>query len=137
MSLPANKLSILCVDDERIVLDTLFRQLQNHFGKSFEYEMAESVDEAWDVIEDLSTNGSKLQLVISDWLMPGTKGDEFLVELHQKYPQAIKILLTGQADDDAISNAKNNANLAAYMAKPWNTEALLSTIQGALMQTNA
>jgi len=123
------KKAILCVDDEKTVLETLQRQLSTAFGKDYYYEMAESVVEAWEVIDDLVDQEYKVVLVISDWLMPGEKGDTFLVNLHNKYPDSIKILLTGQANPEAVENALENANLLAYIPKPWNVEKLISSIQ--------
>jgi DNA-binding NtrC family response regulator len=123
-----SKQAVLCVDDEKIVLDSLQEQLENRFGSSFTYEIAESVDEAWDVIEDLVSDGFSIALVISDWLMPRIKGDEFLVDLHQKYPETITVMLTGQADPDAIQNAMENANLFAYVKKPWRSEDLMERL---------
>lgn len=129
-----SKQAVLCVDDEKIVLDSLQEQLENRFGTSFTYEIAESVDEAWDVIDDLVSDGFGIALVISDWLMPRIKGDEFLVDLHQKYPQTITVMLTGQADPDAIQNAMENANLFAYVKKPWRSDDLMERLTIALTE---
>ncbi len=126
------KRAILCVDDEKIVLDSLQDQLRSTFGDDFEYEIAESVDEAWEVIEDLVSQGYEMVLVISDWLMPRVKGDTFLIELHQKYPETVTIMLTGQADPEAVENAYQNANLYAYIRKPWREEDLINYVNNAL-----
>jgi DNA-binding NtrC family response regulator len=127
-----SKRAILCVDDEKIVLDSLQDQLRSTFGDEFEYEIAESVDEAWEVIEDLVSQGYEMVLVISDWLMPRVKGDTFLIELHQKYPETVTIMLTGQADPEAVENAYQNANLYAYIRKPWREEDLINYVNNAL-----
>ncbi len=126
------KRAILCVDDEKIVLDSLQDQLRSTFGDEFEYEIAESVDEAWEVIEDLVSQGFEMVLVISDWLMPRVKGDTFLIELHQRYPETVTIMLTGQADPEAVENAYQNANLYAYIRKPWREEDLINYVNNAL-----
>lgn len=128
------KRAILCVDDEKIVLDSLQEQLESTFGDKFTYEIAESVDEAWEVIDDLVENGYDMVLVISDWLMPRVKGDTFLVDVHNQYPQTVTIMLTGQADPDAVQNALENANLFAYIKKPWREEELLARVNSALIQ---
>jgi DNA-binding NtrC family response regulator len=117
-----------------MVLDNLLDQLENTFGDTFEYEVAESAEEAWEVIEDLVSDGFEMVLVISDWLMPRVKGDTFLIELHAKYPQTVTIMLTGQAEQDAVLNAKNNANLFAYIQKPWNEEDLMERVNIAFSQ---
>lgn len=126
------KRAILCVDDEKIVLDSLQEQLRATFGDQFEYEIAESVDEAWEVIEDLVSQGYEMVLVISDWLMPRVKGDTFLIELHERYPETVTIMLTGQADPEAVENAFQNADLFAYIRKPWREEDLINYVNNAL-----
>jgi CheY-like chemotaxis protein len=127
-----HKNAILCVDDEKIVLDSLQEQLHAHFGDKFQYEIAESVEEAWEVIDDLASQGFDMVLVISDWLMPITKGDEFLIDVHQKFPQTVTIMLTGQADPEAVQNAQDNANLYAYIKKPWTDAELIAKVQEAI-----
>lgn len=127
-----SKAAILCVDDEKIVLDSLQEQLESTFGDRFQYEIAESVDEAWEVIEDLVSDDYKMVLVISDWLMPRVKGDTFLIDVHKKFPEAVTIMLTGQADPDAVQNAMDNANLYAYIKKPWREEDLIARVNRAM-----
>jgi len=110
---------ILCVDDEKIVLDSLKAQLYQIFGNNFEYEFAESAEEALEILEELQEDSLEIWAVVSDWQMPGMKGDEFLIEIQKRLPQCIKILLTGQAEQAAIERAKKQAKLQAYIAKPW------------------
>jgi DNA-binding NtrC family response regulator len=124
--------AILCVDDERIVLDSLVDQFMLTFGDKYHYEVAMSVDEAWEAIEFLVEDGIDMVLVVSDWLMPGVKGDKFLVDLHQKFPQTVKIMLTGQAEQAAIQNAIDNASLYAYIRKPWSESELIDKVNHAL-----
>jgi len=130
------KQAILCVDDEKIVLDSLQEQLENSFGDAYTYEIAESVSEAWEVIDDLAGDDIQVALVISDWLMPHVKGDTFLVDVHSQYPSTVKIMLTGQADPDAVQNAMQNANLFAYVKKPWRADDLMKRIAQALNEEN-
>jgi DNA-binding NtrC family response regulator len=115
-----------------MVLDNLIDQLESTFGDKFQYEIAESVDEAWEVIDDLVGSGYEMVLVISDWLMPRVKGDTFLVDVHKKYPETVSIMLTGQADPEAIQNAFDNASLYAYIKKPWNEQDLIQRVTLAL-----
>jgi len=121
-------LAILCVDDEQIILTSLELQLKKHFGNQFIYEFAESADEALEIIDDLANNGIKIMLIVSDWLMPGTKGDEFLINVHQAHPEVVKVLLTGQADLDAIERTQNQADLHRCLYKPWTEEELKEAI---------
>lgn len=127
-----SELAILCVDDEVVILDSLKEQLKRNFGNQYIYELAESAEEAWEIIEELQEEEIKIILIVSDWLMPGTKGDEFLIQVHQKFPHLIKVMLTGQADEAAIENAKAKANLYACLHKPWTEQQLFQTITSAL-----
>jgi DNA-binding NtrC family response regulator len=96
------------------------------------YETAENAIDAEDLIDELILDGCKILVIVSDWLMPGIKGDEFLIRIHKKYPQIVTILLTGHADDDAIKNAMIDANLFKCLAKPWTGKELIQTIKEGL-----
>jgi DNA-binding NtrC family response regulator len=126
------KLAILCVDDEAIILNSLVRQLQTAFDDDYLYETAENADEALEIIEELQAEGTALLVIVSDWLMPGAKGDEFLIKVHQRFPGVVKIMLTGQADQDAIERAIDQANLYTCLEKPWQAQDLIQAIQSAL-----
>ncbi|MFK7900104.1 MAG: response regulator [Cyclobacteriaceae bacterium] len=118
------KKAIVCVDDDRTVLKTLEEQLERIFGGKYVYEVAESGAEALELIADLVEEGYAPVTVISDWSMPGMKGDEFLAHLHSKYDDIVKVLLTGQAPEDAIKRAYDAAKLDHYIQKPWKMEDL-------------
>lgn len=126
--------AILCVDDETIVLLSLRDQIARHFGDSYRYEMAESTDEAWEIMSDLWTTGVRIIIIVVDWLMPDIRGDEFLIQVHQRFPKIVKVLLTGQADESAIERARQQANLYACIIKPWNETDLIHIIQSGLEQ---
>jgi CheY-like chemotaxis protein len=124
--------AILCVDDEHTILDCLKEQLRRKFGQDFLFETANSGEEGLEVIDELVDDGIQLLVIVSDWLMPGLKGDDFLVQVHQKYPQIVTVMLTGQADDTAIARAKTEANLHRCLSKPWNEQELLDVIESGL-----
>lgn len=124
-----SNLVILCVDDEPIIRDSLLQQLKGAFRGEYDCETAADAAEALEVIEDVVDEGSDLVVIVSDWLMPGMKGDEFLIQVHEKHPKVVKILLTGQADESAIVRARAQANLHAYLPKPWTKEDLIQAIQ--------
>ena len=124
--------AILFVDDEDVILEALKEQLKRLFGHEYFYEAASNADEAWEILEDLMLQGVEVLIIVSDWLMPGMKGDEFLVQVHQKYPNIVKVLLTGQADEAAIAHARSAANLYRCLYKPWTEQELVSTIRSGL-----
>lgn len=124
--------AILCVDDEIMILDALKEQLQRNFGNQYIYETAESAGEAWEIVEELYSDGVHLLVIVSDWLMPGVKGDDFLIQIHQRLPSIMTIMLTGQADQAAIERAREQANLHACLHKPWQESELVTLISDAL-----
>jgi signal transduction histidine kinase len=123
--------AILCVDDEIIVLESLKEQLKR-LHRNCLVEVAESGEEALEVLEDLKAEGYEVALVISDQLMPGMKGDQLLTQVHRQYPAVMTILLTGQASTEAVTQAVNQANLYRYIAKPWEEVDLSLTVGEAL-----
>ena len=127
-----NKPVILCVDDEKMILTSLKEQLKRNFGESYGIETVESGEEALEVIADLREDAIELPIVIADQIMPGIKGDELLKRIHGVSPRTLKILLTGQANADAVGNAVNYANLYRYIAKPWQETDLTLTVTEAL-----
>ena len=129
-----SKLTILCVDDETMILNSLRRQLKQAFNDDYLYEAAESASEAFEIIEELEEDETDVIVIVSDWLMPGMKGDEFLCEVHKRFPRVVKILLTGQADEEAIARVKQGADLHHYLAKPWDASELIGCIRSGLMK---
>ncbi len=127
-----NKKIILCVDDEKIVLESLRSELEGELPAPYALEFAESGDEALEVIADLLADGDELALIVTDYIMPGFKGDEVLIKVCAESPDARQIMLTGQASLEGITNAINNANLYRYISKPWEKSDLLLTIREAL-----
>lgn len=122
------KKAILCVDDEEIILNSLRDQLQTRLGDRYIYEFAESAGEAMEVIADLVSEGTDILIIVSDWLMPDMKGDEFLIRIHRKFPGIVKVMLTGQADESAIRRVQEQANLHRCLFKPWTEDDLIGTI---------
>ena len=119
---------LLCVDDEIIVLTALKDQLRRAFGNEFVIDIAESAEEALELLDELSAAGHKLLVIVSDWLMPGMKGDEFLIEAHKRFPSVVKIMLSGQAETAAVDRARKEAALHDFLAKPWNAAELVESI---------
>jgi adenylate cyclase len=127
---------IICVDDEKIILHGLETQLDRSFGEHYSLIMCESGEEALEIIQESLDKGAELLVVITDQVMPGMKGDQLLAEVHQLSPNTCNILLTGQADADAIAASVNNANLYRYITKPWEGTDLVLTVQEAIFKYN-
>ena len=124
--------AIICIDDDKTVLSALKIQLKKRYGNKYIYEFAESGDEGLELIDEFIEENIKIMVIVSDWLMQGMKGDELLIKVHEKQPNIVKILLTGQADLDAVKNAENNANLFRYLQKPWEEKDFFDAIDSAI-----
>jgi CheY-like chemotaxis protein len=126
--------AILCVDDEPVILMSLREQLSRNFGNLYTYECAESAEEAWEVIEELSEQKIQVLIIVSDWLMPGVKGDQFLIEVHRQFPGVVTVMLSGQADASAIRQSRELAGLHEFISKPWDESALVRSIKTGLQK---
>ncbi|NEQ32574.1 MAG: response regulator [Leptolyngbya sp. SIO4C5] len=127
-----SKQAIVCVDDETTVLRSLKAELKETFGDRYLIEMADDGRDALDLLAELIGDRYEVPLVISDYIMPGMKGDELLLQVHRLSPYTLKIMLTGQATLEAMLNVVHNANLYRYIHKPWQTEDLRLTVIEAL-----
>lgn len=119
--------AVLFVDDEKTILDALRAQVRGMYGRRVLCETAEHVDEAWEVLDELVDDPEHdLILIVSDWLMPGTRGDEFLAQVRAKHPEVVRVMLTGQADAAALIRVREDdlAHLTLY--KPWREDDLRS-----------
>ncbi|MEY4907667.1 MAG: hypothetical protein RL260_1385 [Pseudomonadota bacterium] len=124
--------TIICVDDDLPLLNSLREQLLRGLGGACDIELASSGEEALDLLTELDAEGVTVPLLISDHHMRGMPGTEFLVRAHRRYPDMLAILLTGQADVDAVSHAVNRANLYRLLTKPWQEGDLILTVKEAL-----
>ncbi len=125
---------ILCVDDEKVILDSLKHQLKAHFKSDFIIETAESGKEALEILNEYKENfGMAASLIISDMVMPNMKGSELLEIIHEMYPQTPKILLTGQANEKDIVDTISKVQLYRYFAKPWDKVDFNITVREALL----
>jgi serine phosphatase RsbU (regulator of sigma subunit)/CheY-like chemotaxis protein len=125
------KPTILCVDDEQMILTNLEDQLTKAFGDDYDIELAESGEEGLEIVEELNENNRPLAVVICDQLMPQMKGEDFLIEVHRQLPQTMKIMLTGQASLESVGRTINEARLFRYVTKPWNKGELVEVVREA------
>jgi len=128
-----NKYLILCVDDEREVLDSVMQDL-DCFEEHFIVEAAESVQEAKQLIEESRQEDVKLALILCDHIMPEQTGIQFLIELNQDEATkpTRKLLLTGQAGLEDTVEAVNHSSLDFYIAKPWQGDELRQVLKNQL-----
>ena len=124
--------ALLCVDDEQIILDSLRIELEEALGDDYLIEVAQGAAEALELFSTLRMEHYDIPVVIADYIMPEMRGDEFLRQIHAIAPKTLKIMLTGQASIEGVTNAINTAQLYRYIAKPWQATDLKLTIKEAV-----
>lgn len=124
------KLNIICVDDEREVLDSVVRDLE-YLSDIINIEECESALECLELLEELDANQEYVAVLISDHVMPEKTGVELLteVELDPRFLGTKKLLLTGLATQADTIKAINDAKLDNFLEKVWDPEELLQTVK--------
>jgi CheY-like chemotaxis protein len=117
---------ILFVDDEKFVLETFRRNLRKHF----EIETAAS---GLDALQLMESNGP-FAVVVSDLKMPVMNGVEFLGIVRTRWPDTVRIMLTGHADLDTAISAVNKGAIFRLLTKPCAPDALLAAVNDGLRQ---
>ena len=121
--------SILIVDDEESILNAFKRILADE-----NYEIQTARD-GLDGLKKLRAAQKPFSLIISDQRMPVMNGVQFFAKAKEIFPDAVRILLTGYADTDAIIDAVNKGGIHLYFTKPWREEELIAHIKQSLSQT--
>lgn len=116
--------TILCVDDEPSILSSLRRLFRAH---GYQVLAAESGRAGLELLET-----SSVDLVISDMRMPEMDGVVFLEHVRQRWPHILRLLLTGYADISSIMGAINRGEIYRYIAKPWDDNDIILTVQDAI-----
>lgn len=114
---------ILLVDDDADVRQALKRLLR----RLHHVDTAGSGDEALELLEE-----KEYDLVISDMRMPGMSGAELLRICYERWPDMVRILVTGYSDMESVVSAVNEGNIFRYIAKPWQNDQVRSIVADAL-----
>jgi response regulator RpfG family c-di-GMP phosphodiesterase len=120
----ASQATLLLVDDEENVLNSLRRLLRS---SPYEVFTANGGDAALELLEQ-----HHVDLVISDARMPGMNGATLLAQVQKRWPECMRILLTGYADLTTTIAAINEGQIYRYISKPWDDEELRLSIRQAL-----
>jgi len=118
----AMEYNLLIIDDEVEITKALTRQ----FRRNYNVFSTTSAEEGFGILEK-----ENIQVVLSDQRMPGLTGTDFFSKIKDKYPDALKLLLTGYSDIEAVINAINEGQVFRYVTKPWNPAELDSIIKEA------
>lgn len=121
-----NRLRVLCVDDEARVVEGLVL----HLRKDYEVHTALSGAEALMVLKELGG----VAVVVSDMRMPGMDGATLLHHVMSVFPDATRILLTGEPGRDAAIDAVNKAHIFRFLTKPCPPEQLQAAVEAGVMQ---
>jgi response regulator RpfG family c-di-GMP phosphodiesterase len=116
------KITVIYVDDEENNLISF----KATFRIKYNVLTAISAEEAIKLLET-----RPVEIIITDQRMPNITGVEFLERILERFPDPIRILLTGYTDMSAVIDAVNKGKIYHYLTKPWNEEELDMTIQGA------
>lgn len=123
---PAVPYRLLLVDDEPGILAALRRVLQR---ENYEVHFARNGIEALKILE-----AKPINLIISDFMMPAMNGSELLAKVRERWPDTIRIMLTGHANTDAVMGSVKDGAVYRFILKPWNDDDLRLTIALALEQ---
>jgi len=117
---------ILCVDDEQNVLDGLMRTLRTSYSVETALGGAAGLDK-------IRTTDS-FAVIVSDYRMPHMSGAEFLAAAREIAPDAVRVLLTGQAGLDGAIAAVNEGHIFRFLTKPCPTDVLIKSLNGCVKQ---
>lgn len=119
-----NRHSILFVDDEAAILHSLQRVFRK---EPYEVLSAGSGQEALAVLA-----GRPVSLIVSDLGMPDMNGFQLLSLIKERYPEIVRIILTGYADTNTAIRAINEGEVYRFFTKPWNNDELRVSVRETL-----
>ncbi len=123
-----NRIAIVAVDDEKLILDSIRDQIEKKFGDKYQIEFAESAEEGLDICSYLVAEGVSLLLIITDYQMIGIKGDEFASILRQKYQNISIVMITGHMKQEKFNELIESKIVKKIIEKPWQEKELIDII---------
>ena len=121
------RIRILCVDDEENILTAIKRSFLEN---DYEILNATSGPEGLEILRRVTP----IQVVVSDFRMPGMNGVDFLKEVCKYWPETVRIVISGHADTAAIISAINEGQIFKFIPKPWNDDHMKAAISDAMKQ---
>lgn len=120
----SEKFSILFLDDEKAIVNSLYRLFR---PEGYKLHRANRGEDALAILE-----AEHIDLIISDMRMPEMDGAEFFSRVAETHPNTVRILLTGYADMESTIKAINEGKLDRYCTKPWNDDDIKMVVRQAL-----
>ena len=117
------KCSLLVVDDEVGILKAIKRSF---YHTKYQVYTANSAKEGMKVLEEYD-----IQVVLSDFHMPGINGGTLVKNVKQKYPDIVSMILTGYADFDTAVDVMNSGAVYKFLSKPWDNLQLIEDVDQA------
>jgi two-component system response regulator HupR/HoxA len=114
--------TILIVDDEVRSLEALNRILR----EDFDVKVAPDVTQATEILER-----EWVQIILCDQRMPDVTGVDFLTTVRERWPEVVRIIISGYTDTEDVIRGINQAGIFQYITKPWQPDSLLLTLKNA------
>lgn len=114
--------TVLLVDDETHSLNAMRMALEDEF----DCLTAENAEAAARLMAD-----NYVQVIFCDQRMPGRSGVEFLTEVRERWPETVRIVITGYTEATDMISAINDAGIYQFLTKPWHPDQLLMVARGA------
>lgn len=112
---------VLFVDDDAFILSALRRLMRR---ENFSFTTAASGEEALKILKT-----EHIPVVVSDYMMPDMNGAELLSEVRSRWPETVRVILSGYSDKDVIEAALTTKAVHMFLLKPWDDEELRKTIR--------
>ncbi|WP_106477942.1 ATPase, T2SS/T4P/T4SS family [Phytohalomonas tamaricis] len=126
LAAPTMPYRLLLVDDDPGILAALRRVFQR---ENYQLLFAHSAEEALTLLEN-----APVELVVSDFMMSGMNGSEFLRRVREQWPETLRIMLTGYASTEAVMGSMKDGAVYRFNLKPWDDDDLRLTVALALEQ---
>ena len=117
-SLPA----VLLLDDEIRSVESMARIL----SEEFDVFIATQAEQALSILQE-----QHIHVILADQRMPSMSGVEFLIQVRQRYPDIVRMIISGYTDPEDIIEGINSAGIYQYIPKPWHPDSLLLTVRNA------
>lgn len=133
----ARRRFVLCVDDNPEVLQALRRELRMGLEQSARVEVAADAAQALARLEALAPQPGEAIVIVSDWLMPGMRGEDLIDAITARWGPLGTIVLSGHISAEATARLRQMPQVEDIMAKPWTSDALLAMVRRMLERRGA